>query len=119
LAKGTPEGNAEALRLGKAQLIDAGAHGADRSPDYAPMLANLAGGISDLEKALDAAPGPDRIGFLQTEKADTPNEAGLDAVIKALNAAGVSTVAVIPSKPNHGLAERARPTVGAAIIAHT
>lgn len=36
-AEGTPEGDLRALRLAREQLHDAGAHGADRNPDYAPM----------------------------------------------------------------------------------
>tara|TARA_R110002051_G_scaffold269600_1_gene329788 strand:+ start:4120 stop:4803 length:684 start_codon:yes stop_codon:yes gene_type:complete len=40
-AAGTPEGNLQATRLAVAQLEDAGAHGADASPDYAPTLAGL------------------------------------------------------------------------------
>lgn len=40
-AEGTPEGNLRATRLAIAQLEDAGAHGADASPDYAPTLAGL------------------------------------------------------------------------------
>jgi hypothetical protein len=41
MAEGTPEGNLQALRLSKEQLLDAGAHGADASPDYARDLAAL------------------------------------------------------------------------------
>ena len=36
--KGTPQGSLEASRLALDQLNDAGAHGADRSPDYQPKL---------------------------------------------------------------------------------
>lgn len=43
LAKGTPEGDLLANRLAIDQLKDAGAHGADQSADYAPMLAGLRG----------------------------------------------------------------------------
>ncbi|MEJ0027702.1 MAG: hypothetical protein WDN01_16885 [Rhizomicrobium sp.] len=41
LAEGTPEGNLRANQLAIDQLKDAGAHGADRSPDYASRLTGL------------------------------------------------------------------------------
>lgn len=55
LALGTPEGNLRAAQLSKEQLVDAGAHGADRSPDFRPMLDNLDAAASKLETAIDAS----------------------------------------------------------------
>ncbi len=58
LAEGTPEGLLRANRLAEEQLRDAGAHGADQSPDYAPMFDRIRGTRTDLETAIaaDAAP---------------------------------------------------------------
>ena len=51
-AKGTPKGDLAALRLETEQLKDAGAHGADRSPDFAPLVRQTADAKSKLESAL-------------------------------------------------------------------
>lgn len=58
LAEGTPEGRLRALELTEQQLRDAGDHGADRSPDYAPMFDRIRGARTGLETAItaDAAP---------------------------------------------------------------
>jgi hypothetical protein len=48
-AENTPEGNLRATKLAIAQLEDAGAHGADRSPDYHRTL----DGLKLSERALD------------------------------------------------------------------
>lgn len=57
LALGTPEGTLKANLLSRDQLLDAGAHGADRSPDYAPMLAQRDASIERLAGAIDRAAG--------------------------------------------------------------
>lgn len=49
-AENTPEGNLRATKLAIAQLEDAGAHGADRSPDYRRTL----DGLKHSERTLDA-----------------------------------------------------------------
>ncbi len=56
LAEGTPEGQLRALELSKEQMRDAGDHGANRSPDYAPMLGRLDGDEQALASALSASP---------------------------------------------------------------
>lgn len=43
IALGTPEGNRRATELLQDQLRDAGAHGADRSPDFADIVARTTG----------------------------------------------------------------------------
>lgn len=54
LALHTPEGDLRAAQLSEAQLRDAGAHGADRSPDYAPTLEKLSAATDTLQAAIDA-----------------------------------------------------------------
>ena len=50
LAEHTPEGNLKANRLSLDQLKDAGAHGADRSPDYQRYMNELTSSKDNLEK---------------------------------------------------------------------
>lgn len=52
VAEGTPEGTLRATGLARAQLLDAGAHGADRSPDYQRALDALDAVEHPLERAL-------------------------------------------------------------------
>lgn len=52
-AEGTPQGDKRALDLSIAQLKDAGAHGADKSPDYTPLLTKLEGGSAALAAQID------------------------------------------------------------------
>jgi hypothetical protein len=52
LAEGTPEGNLRASQLAVEQLKDAGAHGADRSPQYQPALDALMTSGADLKSQL-------------------------------------------------------------------
>lgn len=53
-AEGTPEGDKRAAGLSLAQLEDAGAHGADRSPDYELLRTKLATSNAGLEAQLEA-----------------------------------------------------------------
>ncbi len=52
LALHTPEGDLRANRLAAEQVRDAGAHGADRSPEYAPLLHHLESSGDDLAARL-------------------------------------------------------------------
>lgn len=52
-AEGTPEGDRRALQLSISQLKDAGAHGADKSPDYAPLLKRLESNDAELATQLN------------------------------------------------------------------
>lgn len=56
LAEGTPEGRLRALELSKEQLRDAGDHGADQSPDFAPMADRLEADRQALKAAIATAP---------------------------------------------------------------
>ncbi|MBP8231273.1 MAG: hypothetical protein KAY22_03120 [Rhizorhabdus sp.] len=56
LAEGTPQGNLRAAQLMEDQLRDAGAHGADQSPDYLPMFERVRSVEEGLGTALAAQP---------------------------------------------------------------
>ncbi len=55
MAEHTPEGDLRANQLAVDQLKDSGAHGATRSPEYAPLLHNLEDKGQDLGAAIPAA----------------------------------------------------------------
>lgn len=79
----TPEGSLKALDLSIEQMKDAGAHGADRSPDYKPTLDNLEAHKQELERRIaqqQATPAEER-----SQKSPTTSDAA-----SALRAAGVS-----------------------------
>lgn len=89
LAEKTPEGALRANNLAIDQLEDAGAHGADRSPDYQPMLSNLqqtrknlAGEIGTVAAASAPIP-PDPL-------ADLPDAEVPKDVLAALRSAGIA-----------------------------
>jgi hypothetical protein len=78
LAEHTPEGNLRANKLAIEQLKDAGAHGADRSPDYQPTLKGLEDNASELDAQIMTAKG------VSSEKQQHSQSASQD---DALNAA--------------------------------
>jgi hypothetical protein len=55
-AEGTPEGNLKANELAIDQLKDAGAHGADRCPEYKRDLDGLTKAHGELQRAMAAKP---------------------------------------------------------------
>lgn len=75
-AEGTPEGELRATRLAIAQLEDAGAHGADASPEYQPALGGLKAAERGLAASMERArPSP------EAAPAPTMNDANsLDAI---------------------------------------
>lgn len=101
LALGTPEGNLRAANLSMAQLRDAGAHGADKSPEYARIWSSLDAPTSDLKAQLAVRP--------ETEASIVPAaEAvkGVDPVdpIAVLRAAGVAVAD--QTQEGHGVTVR-------------
>jgi hypothetical protein len=82
-AENTPEGTLRANTLAIEQLHDAGAHGADRSPDYKSMLQNLELHKRELERRMAHQP------LAPTEGRSAKLSAASDAAC-ALRAAGVS-----------------------------
>lgn len=100
LAKGTPEGALNASNAAKAQIKDAGAHGADRSPEYADMLA----ATDKAEQALRSAMSSER--QRAGEKAGSPKaHDDLNDVLSAFRDAGVTTAETPSLDPAHGLAQ--------------
>jgi hypothetical protein len=92
----TPEGNLEAIRLSAEQLKDAGAHGADRSSDYAPMLARLTADKQALATQVDAAAknkqAADQLAILNSDPQDAPIVGNLTTnLIAQLKRAGMTS----------------------------
>jgi hypothetical protein len=94
LAEHTPEGNLQANKLAIDQLKDAGAHGADRSPDYQPTLDRLGHANHDLSKAINGAQNQTVVksaaASLDPDAAQTPPAAISPEVIARLRCAQVS-----------------------------
>lgn len=113
LAENTPEGNLRANQLAIEQLKDAGAHGADRSPDFKPTMDRLQKSSDALTKAIEhqrqptrteqatATQTPDYTDPLQSVGAKAPEAKGVAAVLLA---AGISK----PQTDNmgHGVNDR-------------
>lgn len=111
-AEGTPEGNLRANELAIAQLQDAGAHGADRSPDFRPTMDRLQRSHTALKQAIEhktpqtpaqqaSAPMTENSDPLQSVGAKAPTAKGAAAVLLA---AGISQ----PQADNvgHGVNDR-------------
>jgi hypothetical protein len=81
LAEHTPEGNLRANQLAIDQLKDAGAHGADKSPDYKPTLDRLNQANHELSTAIAGA---------QNKKTAENRAASLDPDAKSSPSAAVS-----------------------------
>lgn len=113
LGKGTPQGALNAANASKEQLEDAGNHGADRSPDFAPML-------DEVTKARDAQLAAMNQGKPNQKQAPRSAEVtitgddDLDEIAAIFKAAGVLPP---PSEPTadsaHGLSVAASDKGGA------
>jgi len=83
MAEHTPEGDMRAAKLSLEQMKDAGAHGADKSPDYQPTLDAVRKSADDLQAKIDeqskARSAP------EAQKQPAPSDPSA-----ALRAAGVS-----------------------------
>lgn len=95
LALGTPEGDRRAADLTHDQLRDAGAHGADRSPDFAGMM-NQIGSARETLNTTTPASVPD------TPSLDSPSSEVAD-IAATLRAAGLSAPPQITNEGGHGL----------------
>ena len=102
----TPEGDRRANELIQDQLRDAGAHGADRSRDFANMVQQAESVTADLKTAqqtqekVTARPSVDAIKGEQP----TISDDGLGDILASLKAAGVTTPAVQAREAGHGVA---------------
>ncbi|HEY1612082.1 MAG TPA: hypothetical protein VGF97_00135 [Rhizomicrobium sp.] len=94
-AENTPEGTLRATRLSIEQLKDAGAHGADKSPDFRPTMRALKQAESDLGSKLPSAGNDkeagDRLSVLSAGGQDTSAAQLAPDAIAALRKAGVVT----------------------------
>ena len=110
LAEGTPEGDLRAALLARKQLLAAGAHGADRSPEYGALLMSLETGHKRLKNEIGSDPEkkPDNALAQSESQAEVPAD-----VLASIRAAkiemaepgeghGVSTVPVQRSSPQRG-----------------
>lgn len=101
----TPEGLRRAAQLQQDQLRDAGAHGADRSPDYAGMVQRSDAAFADLQPPQQAS----EQAALKSEAASVhsalppPSDDGLGDILATLKAAGVTTPAIQASDAGHGI----------------
>ena len=105
LAKGTAEGALNATNATLAQIDDAGAHGADRSPEYARTRSDVVDARDEQLAAMRRA----GVGSPQAESAGaTPpasNSNDLDEIAAVLSAAGVQAPPAYPDhRGDHGLA---------------
>jgi hypothetical protein len=102
----TPEGDRRANELIQDQLRDAGAHGADRSRDFANMVQQAKFVTADLQTAqqpqenVTARPSVDAIKGEQP----TISDDGLGDILASLKAAGVTTPAIQAREAGHGVA---------------
>lgn len=122
LAKGTPEGALNAANASVDQINDAGAHGAERSPDY-EVLKQTATDARDAQlAALDrSTPGPQKLGDANAPGATTAPTSDFDLteIAAVFKAAGVKPPPPTPIvSGDHGLAvagiDRAGPLRGKA-----
>jgi hypothetical protein len=117
LALRTPEGERRANELVQDQLRDAGAHGADRSPDFADMVQLAKSATVDLQSAqqtqenVTARPSVDAI------KGEQPAQSSDDLgdIFATLKAAGVTTPANQAREAGHGMALASANALGTAV----
>ena len=100
LAKGTPESTLNATNATLAQINDAGAHGADRSPEFAGMLA----ATEDAKRNLHSAISNEAARAVQQTESPKARD-DLSDVLSAFRDAGVTTTDAANLDPAHGLAQ--------------
>jgi hypothetical protein len=106
LAKGTPEGTRLATDATIAQIEDAGAHGADRSPGFAAKLAAARNARDVLREQQPNSPD------MQVEHSSPPEQTAtdsteLDEIAAVLQSSGVAHSYTSSGSQGHGLANRA------------
>ena len=108
-AENTPDGNLRALRLAKEQLLDAGAHGADKSADYRPLLDGLNADADRLAATMRVARGP-ATNEVDAALADAPAPTRRDTdPLAAASRLLASGVVVADAGAGHGVADRTAP----------
>lgn len=100
----TPEGNRRAAELTHDQLLDAGAHGADRSPDFAGMVQRADDAMADLHPPADDRSPLDLAALPVQSGVRLGAEDGLGDILATLKAAGVTIPAIQANDAGHGVA---------------
>jgi hypothetical protein len=101
----TPQGDRRAIELQQDQLRDAGAHGADRSPDHAGMAQRADAAMVDLQPPRQPAEqlSPNSGAQLIQQPPPTQSDDGLGDIFATLKVAGVTTPAVQANDAGHGV----------------
>jgi uncharacterized protein YukE len=115
LAEKTPEGTLRANQLALEQLKDAGAHGADKSPEYQRWVSKLESSSSTLSSKIEqhaadiskSAKASDPLDTVKPEAAVSPD------LVASLRAAGV--IAADPNGSGHGVTAGVSPSAGHAL----
>lgn len=109
LAKHTEEGDRRAAEIIKTQLLDAKAHGADASPDFASLLSRTEAAATALNEPRQAAatPNPDADRQPPTAARVSVDDNDVDAITAALKATGI-VITRVSHEPIHGVPERSR-----------
>lgn len=105
-AKGTLEGDRNAAAILDQQLRDAGAHGADRSPDFADMMQQAKSATADLKFAQQTQEAAITRPSVAAAKTEPPTQSSDDLgdIFATLKAAGVTTPAIQAREAGHGVA---------------
>ena len=106
LAKQTLDGNSKAAKIAQEQLRDAGAHGADRSRDFAGMVQRADSAVADLQSARQQPETASERQTVDANKSAQPAPASDDLgdIFATLKAAGVTTPAIQAREAGHGVA---------------
>jgi hypothetical protein len=105
-AKGTLEGDRNAASILDQQLLDAGAHGADRSPDFADMVQQVKSATADLQTVQQKQEAAITRPSDKPTKGEQPAQSSDDLgdIFATLKAAGVTTPAIQAREAGHGVA---------------
>ncbi|MFT4251424.1 MAG: hypothetical protein QM608_02955 [Caulobacter sp.] len=108
-ALGTPEGELRALQLAKEQLLNAGAHGADKNPDFQKQLDQITAAQNGLEAILGPKTAQKAAATVSPDPLDAvvPTlDSGVQASLAEFRAAGI--VATEVATATHGVTIDAR-----------
>jgi hypothetical protein len=117
LAKNTEEGDRSAAEIIKTQLVDAKAHGANASPDFASLLSRTEAAATALHQPRQAAatPSTDRNPPPSIASRASVDDKDVDAITAALKATGI-VITQVSHEPVHGVPERSRVAAAATTV---
>lgn len=120
LARGTPEGNLNAANATLAQIDDAGAHGADRSPEYSRARTSILNARNEQQAAIQGAGLASQELETPAPQQRDPSSIDLDEIAAVFRAAGVQPPpAETTQRSGHGLTDLAMERGGGATIRYT